>query len=112
MNEPHTCDVCGAEIAAGLCANTCEGCQEDLLEGPKSWRESPMIRAALEERAPDGISVVHCARCGSATYYNDGSHCSCEHCNLDMDVDRLIEAGEVLTLADVFEAEADDPCLP
>lgn len=75
----------------------------------RSWLDSPLIRAALRERDPDDIAVVECDGCGSVTYYNQGSHCTCEHCGRSLD--HLIggESCEVLTLADVWEAAADAP---
>jgi hypothetical protein len=72
----------------------------------KKWDESPMIRAALRGRPPEEVSVVHCDSCGSATYYNDGSHCTCEHCGRGLD--HLIgEDSDRYTMADVFEGEPD-----
>ena len=56
-------------------------------------------------RRPGDISLITCDGCGSVTYYNPGSHCSCEHC--DANLDHLIgeDGGEVITLQDVWDAE-------
>jgi hypothetical protein len=72
------------------------------------WTDSPMIREALKERPPEEISILHCDRCGSVAYYNDGSHATCVHC--DADLDHLID--DAITLADHFEAMADEDEFP
>jgi hypothetical protein len=60
---------------------------------------------------PEDIAVVTCDRCGSVVYYNQGSHCACEWCEANLD--HLIDdGGEVITLADHWEALADEGDLP
>jgi uncharacterized OB-fold protein len=72
----------------------------------RGWQDSPMVRQALQEREPDDIAVVTCDGCGSVTYYNQGSHCTCEHC--DRSLDHLLIDGEVTTLADHWNAWPDE----
>jgi hypothetical protein len=73
----------------------------------KGWRDAPLIRAALKERSADDIATIDCDRCGSVTYYNQGSHCICEHCNADLtwltDQDNI-----VIMLDDRIDAESDE----
>jgi hypothetical protein len=78
----------------------------------KTWQDSPMIRAALRERPADDIYVVECDGCGSITYYNQGSHCTCEHC--DRSLDHLIDSDwdYLTTLADHWEVAVDPPDVP
>ena len=72
----------------------------------KTWQYSPMIREALREREPSEVSVVICDGCGSQTYYNDGSHCSCEHCGRSLH--HLVEDdGDIMTVADLIDAMAE-----
>ena len=73
------------------------------------WHESTLIREAMRDgRGPDDICIVFCDRCNSVVYYNQGSHCSCEWCEANLD--HLIDddVGGVLTLADHFDALADE----
>ena len=76
------------------------------------WEDSPSIREALKTRHPSDIALVHCDRCGSITYYNQGSHCTCEHC--DASLDHLLDSdlGMVTTLDDHWECLGDLPDLP
>jgi hypothetical protein len=74
-----------------------------------TWRDSPMIREALRERPPGDIAVVICDECGAPTYYNEGSHCTCEHCGADLTGLTEGDAAEILTLADLLDAEAEGP---
>jgi hypothetical protein len=78
----------------------------------KTWHSSPLIRDALEERPAEDVSVIRCDGCGSHTYYNDGSHCHCEHCGRSLHHMLDDEAGEVLTVADLIDAEAEDEANP
>lgn len=78
----------------------------------KGWMDSPLVIEALETRDPGDICVVECDGCGSVTYYNEGSHCTCEHCGRSLD--HLIDSDwdYVLTLDDVMEMAADPPDVP
>jgi hypothetical protein len=73
----------------------------------KPWTESALIAEALKDgREPEDISVVNCDQCASVTYYNDGSHCACEHCGANLD--HLVNGDdrEVTSLADHIDALA------
>jgi hypothetical protein len=73
----------------------------------KPWTESALIAEALKDgREPEDISVVNCDQCASTTYYNDGSHCACEHCGANLD--HLVDGDdrEVTSLADHIDALA------
>lgn len=73
----------------------------------KPWTESPLIAEALRDgRQPQDISVVTCDQCASVAYYNDGSHCACEHCGANLDHLLDEDSGEVSTLDDLMEMEA------
>lgn len=72
------------------------------------WFDSPLIREAMKERPPEDISVIGCDRCGSISYYNDGSHASCDHCNAGLD--HLLD--EAITLADHFDHLDEDYDMP
>jgi hypothetical protein len=73
------------------------------------WQDSPLIREALRDgRQPDDICFVFCDRCDSVTYYDQGSHCTCEWCEANLDHLLNADAGEVITLADLWDAPADD----
>jgi hypothetical protein len=77
------------------------------------WQESPMIREAFREgRMPEDIAVVVCYRCGSVVYYNEGSHCACEWCEANLDHLTDPDTGAVITLADHFDALADEEDWP
>ncbi len=67
------------------------------------WSESPGIKDALKDgRSADDICVVVCTRCGSVTYYNQGSHCDCEHCGANLDHLLDEDTGEITTLDDLW----------
>jgi hypothetical protein len=68
---------------------------------------SPMIKRALKTRPPRDIAVVFCSSCGALTYYNQGSHCTCEACDADLDHMLDPDVGEVTTLDDVWDAMID-----
>ncbi len=77
------------------------------------WQDSHGIAEAIRAgRDPSDIAVVVCYHCGSVTYYNQGSHCTCEHC--DASLDHLLDSdtGEVTTLDDLMTAEAESIDLP
>jgi hypothetical protein len=77
------------------------------------WHDSPGIAQALRDgREPSDIAVVVCDRCGSAAYYNQGSHCACEHC--DRCLNHLLDSdtGDVTTLDDLWSADAESIDIP
>jgi hypothetical protein len=79
----------------------------------KPWTESALIAEALKDgRQPCDISVVTCDQCASVVYYNDGSHCACEHCGANLDHLLDEDSGDVTTLDDLMEAEASGDGMP
>jgi uncharacterized OB-fold protein len=82
---------------------------DEWLSKSKPWTESALIAEALKDgREPRDIAIVRCDRCGSITYYNEGSHCSCEHCGANLDHLTDPDTGEVTTLDDHLEALLSD----
>jgi hypothetical protein len=75
--------------------------------------DDPNVKSALRCRRPAAdIHLIQCPGCGNLVYYNDGSHftCSVEGCNGSYDsegIDRLLEAGEVISLDDWSAAAAE-----
>ncbi len=67
---------------------------------------SPLINEALKSRGADDIWVVVCDACHRLTYYNQGSHCYCEHC--DTDLMALIEDDQVQTLEEFWTELPED----
>lgn len=69
---------------------------------------SPMIKMALKAgRPPSDVMVVFCDHCLKWTYYNQGSHCYCEHCNANLYYLIDSDSGDVTTLDDVWDAAID-----
>jgi hypothetical protein len=71
----------------------------------------PNVEIALQSRHPTDIALIRCPRCGNWGYYNEGSHFSCsvpdcEYSCGGAELDGLIDAGEVMYLAD-FESQDD-----
>jgi hypothetical protein len=64
---------------------------------------SPMIDRALLERPPGEVSVLICDACGKLTYYNDGSHATCEFCRTNLDHLLDEDSPEILTLEDFWD---------
>jgi hypothetical protein len=48
---------------------------------------------------------VVCDRCGSVVYYNEGSRCTCEWCEANLDHLLGDDSSEVFTLADLWDSE-------
>lgn len=77
------------------------------LPDERTWRQSPGVNAALKERPAWDVLVVCCDRCGGQSYYNQGSHATCEWCGVGLD-DLLGEdcrGIDVLSVDDLMEAE-------
>jgi hypothetical protein len=69
------------------------------------WHKSPLIRAALRDgRSAEDIGLVTCDRCGSISYCHRGSPCTCEWCGAGLDHLAAPDAGEVITLADLWDS--------
>lgn len=67
-----------------------------------------VIERLREGRSADDIYLIQCPRCGSHSYYNQGSHCGCKAC--DQDLSDLTD--EAITLSDYWNDEpypCDDP---
>jgi hypothetical protein len=77
-----------------------------------SLPSSPMIIEALKERGPDEVCVLWCTVCTKLTYYNQGSHCTCEHCDADLTDLTDGDADEVLTLDGVWDSWFEAPDVP
>lgn len=62
--------------------------------------DDPMVVAALEEgRHADDIWIIEC-RCGTYSYYNQGSHADCRSCGRNL----TAEIEEAITIADFWTA--------
>jgi hypothetical protein len=75
-----------------------------------AW-DDPNVKAAMKQRPLEQVCLICCERCGNYGYYNEGSHfsCSVDGCDWSVsggDLDRLINAGDVITLADYTEMAA------
>jgi hypothetical protein len=70
------------------------------------WHESPLIRAALRGgRCAEDIGLITCDRCGSISPCTWGEPCTCEWCGASLDELTAPDAGEVFTLADLWDSE-------
>jgi hypothetical protein len=68
----------------------------------KRAEDDPMVLEALREgRDSSDIWLVECPRCGTASYYNQGSHAGCYSCGQDLS--ELTD--EAFTLWDYWEYE-------
>jgi hypothetical protein len=75
------------------------GCQAPKFQLAE---DDPNVIAALREgRASSDIWLVQCEVCGTASYYNEGSHASCFSCGADLS--NLTD--EAFTLWDYWEYE-------
>lgn len=79
--------------------------------------EDPNVKASLKSRQPSEISLVQCEECGLYGYYNDGSHFTCADpiCGWSASgntMDRIIDAGDVITLDDYTDMMADSEDYP
>jgi hypothetical protein len=68
---------------------------------------SPMVDEALRVgRAPNDIMAVVCDDCRKMSYYNQGSHATCEHC--ERILDHLLDDDEDIgALEDAWDAALD-----
>lgn len=46
-----------------------------------SWADGQMTREALKERVAADIEMLSCPACGKYSYWNEGTHFTCEHCD-------------------------------
>ena len=85
------------------------------MAGYDSPWEDPNVRRALRDgRGPGDIQLGCCPECHGHSYYNEGSHFSCHWCGWSCSgrrLDALIDAGEVISLADYDESQT-DPGVP
>lgn len=91
------------------------------MSGERSpvW-EDPNVKAAMADgRELNDIAVLNCPSCGRLSYYNQGSHFTCRHCdryfyvaseNEDVgdDVGPCMRPDIVLTMEDVLDGECSD----
>lgn len=50
------------------------------------WEDPEVIAAMRVGRQLNDISVLNCPRCGQLSYYNNGSHFYCRHCDKGFEV--------------------------
>jgi hypothetical protein len=78
------------------------------------WDDPNVIQALRDGRTPSDISLLCCVRCGRYSYYNEGSHFSCQWCDWSAKgaaLDRLLDA-DLITLDDYAEMQAEEPDVP
>jgi hypothetical protein len=86
--------------------------KEDEYHSP---RECPMVQEALRERGPYDIRVGCCPACGSYSYYSEGPHFSCSWCDYSCGgaaLHSMLEAGDIVALADYEEAQCGEEGVP
>ena len=86
---------------------------------PSVWKDPNVVDAFKSGRSADDICVLPCPTCGQFSYYNQGSHFTCRHCDVCFyaahpdEVEYLVDDTYVLldivyTMDDVTAAECDD----
>jgi hypothetical protein len=74
-----------------------------------AW-EDPNVKEALKQRDSGHIYLLCCGRCHNYSYYNEGSHFTCQWCDWSVggdDLDELLENGEAITLDEYTEMQVD-----
>jgi hypothetical protein len=78
------------ETAAG-------GTPDDVPTWRDAW-DDPNVKMALQRRDSAHIYLMQCGSCGCYSYYNEGSHFSCQWCHWSVDgedLDAMLENGEI-----------------
>lgn len=85
-----------------------------MSEHHSAW-DDPDVKAALKQRDAGHIALICCGNCHCYSYYNEGSHFSCQWCDWSVsgeDLDDVIEAGEVISLDDYTDMTVNGEDVP
>lgn len=78
------------------------------------WKD-PNVIEAIKSRPTQEISLIQCHNCLAHSYYNDGSHFTCQWCQWTAEgdeLDEMIDQGEVVSLDDWCELQAETEDVP